>query len=94
MAYKHSPYAMKKLTFMMLLAAFFTLCVTLPCVLHHVQRMTMTVLLILWNSSMANGKPLRLRLMVNGMMLPNTLIQGLEWTLPSMRVADSMALAI
>ena len=28
MAYKHSPYAMKKLTFMMLLAAFFTLCVT------------------------------------------------------------------
>ena len=26
MAYKHSPYAMKKLTFMMLLAAFFTLC--------------------------------------------------------------------
>ena len=28
MAYKHSPYAMKKLTSMMLLAAFFTLCVT------------------------------------------------------------------
>ena len=28
MAYKHSPYAMKKLTFMMFLAAFFTLCVT------------------------------------------------------------------
>ena len=28
MAYKHSPYAMKKLTFMMLLAAFFTLCIT------------------------------------------------------------------
>ena len=77
MAYKHSPYAMKKLTFMMLLAAFFTLC----------------VLLILWNSSMANGKPLRLRLMVNGMMSPNTLIHGLEWTSPSMRMANSMALA-
>ena len=28
MAYKHSLYAMKKLTFMMLLAAFFTLCIT------------------------------------------------------------------
>ena len=28
MAYKHSTNAMKKLTFMMLLAAFFTLCVT------------------------------------------------------------------
>ena len=28
MAYKHSPYAMKKLSIMMLLAAFFTLCVT------------------------------------------------------------------
>ena len=28
MVYKHSTYAMKKLTFMMLLAAFFTLCVT------------------------------------------------------------------
>ena len=85
MAYKHSPYAMKKLTFMMLLAAFFTLCVT-SCSKDDDDSFA-------YHNSMANGKPLRLRLMVNGMMLPNTLIPDSEWTLPSMRAANSMVQA-
>ena len=83
MAYKHSPYAMKKLTFMMLLAAFFTLCVT-SCSKDDDDSFAYP---------MEQGKPLRLRLMVNGMMLPNTLIHVSEWTSPSMRMANSMALA-
>ena len=77
MAYKHSTNAMKKLTFMMLLAA----------------RMTMIVLLILWNSSMESGKPLRLKLTEHGMMLPNTHTLVLVWILLSMKVVDTMALA-
>ena len=115
MAYKHSPYAMKKLTFMMLLAAFFTLCIT-SCSKDDDDSFAypMEQLYGKWKAVeiKVDGKwydvtkypytrfgmditfkPLRLRLMVNGMMSPNTLIHGLEWTSPSMRMANSMALA-
>lgn len=85
MAYKHSPYAMKKLTFMMLLAAFFTLCVT-SCSKDDDDSFAYPM-----EQLYGKWKAVEIKVDGNGMMLPNTLIHGLEWTSPSMRVANSMA---